>query len=72
MSPVDLWPVIRRHASDAGIETAIGCHAFRATGKTDYLTYGGCTEFAQRMAGHPKAKTTGSMTRATTTAASTT
>ena len=42
-----------------GIETAIGCHTFRATGITDYLTNGGKLEIAQRMAGHANAKTTG-------------
>ena len=49
----------RRRAADAGIETAIGCHTFRATGITDYLTNGGRIEVAQRMAGHSNAKTTG-------------
>jgi hypothetical protein len=44
--------------SDAGIDTTIGCHTFRATGITDYLTNGGRIEVAQRMAGHSSAKTT--------------
>jgi integrase len=51
--------MVRRRAADAGIETAIGCHTFRATGITDYLTNGGRIEVAQRMAGHSNAKTTG-------------
>ena len=55
----DVWYMIRRRASDAGIETKIGCHTFRATGITDYLTNGGKLEIAQRMAGHSNAKTTG-------------
>src|SRR5580658_10366038 len=55
----DVWRMVRRRASDAGIETAIGCHTFRATGITDYLTNGGRIEVAQRMAGHSNAKTTG-------------
>jgi integrase len=42
-----------------GIETAIGCHTFRATGITDYLTNGGRIEVARRMAGHSSAKATG-------------
>lgn len=46
-------------AAGAGIETATGCHTFRATGITDYLTNGGRIEVAQRMAGHSNAKTTG-------------
>jgi integrase/recombinase XerD len=59
MLRVDVWRMVRRRASDAGIETSIGCHTFRATGITDYLTNGGRIEVAQRMAGHSNAKTTG-------------
>jgi integrase len=54
--------MVRRRAVDAvdaDIETSIGCHTFRATGITDYLTNGGKLEIAQRMAGHSNAKTTG-------------
>ena len=51
--------MVRRRASDAGIETAIGCQTFRATGITDYLTNGGRIEVAQHMAGHSNARTTG-------------
>ena len=54
-----VWRMVRRRAADGGIETAIGCHTFRATGITDYLTNGGRIEIAQRMAGHSNAKTTG-------------
>jgi site-specific recombinase XerD len=59
MSRTAVWRMVRRRASDAGIETAIGCHTFRATGITDYLANGGRIEVAQRMAGHSNAKTTG-------------
>ena len=59
LSRMDVWSMVRRRAADAGIETAIGCHSFRATGITDYLTNGGRIEVAQRMAGHSNAKTTG-------------
>jgi len=59
MSRTDVWFMVRRRAADAGIETAIGCHTFRATGITDYLSNGGRIEVAQRMAGHSNAKTTG-------------
>ena len=59
LSRTDVWYMIRRRAIDAGIKTAIGCHSFRATGITDYLTNGGRIEVAQRMAGHSNAKTTG-------------
>jgi site-specific recombinase XerD len=59
MSRTDVWYIVRRRAAGAGIETAIGCPTFRATGITDYLTNGGCAEVAQRMPGHSNAKTTG-------------
>jgi len=59
LSRTDVWYMVRRRAADAHIETAIGCHTFRATGITDYLTNGGKLEIAQRMAGHSNAKTTG-------------
>jgi integrase/recombinase XerD len=59
MSRTDVWYMVRRRGADAGLETAIGCHTFRATGITDYLTNGGKLEIAQRMAGHSNAKTTG-------------
>jgi hypothetical protein len=42
--------MIQRRAADAKLETSIGCHTFRATGITDYLTNGGKLEIAQRMA----------------------
>ena len=59
MGRTDVWYMIRRRAADSGLKTAIGCHTFRATGITDYLTTGGKLEIAQRMAGHSNAKTTG-------------
>lgn len=37
MSRVDAWYMVRRRAKDAGLETAIGNHSFRAIGITDYL-----------------------------------
>ena len=59
LTRVAVWKMVRRRAADAGIDTAIGCHTFRATGITDYLTNGGRIEVAQRMAGHSNAKTIG-------------
>jgi site-specific recombinase XerD len=59
MSRIDVWYMVRRRAVDAGVETPIRCHTFRATGITDYLTNGGRIEVAQKMAGHSNAKTTG-------------
>src|SRR5260370_353886 len=46
MSRKDVWYMVRRRAADAGIKTRIGCHTFRATRLTDYLTNGGRIEGA--------------------------
>jgi integrase/recombinase XerD len=46
MSRKDVWYMVCRRAADAGIETAIGCQTFRATGITDYLTNDGRIEVA--------------------------
>jgi site-specific recombinase XerD len=58
MTPKDAWGMVQRRAKDAGIETRIGCHTFRATGITNYLENGGTLEKAQQMAAHESAKTT--------------
>jgi integrase/recombinase XerD len=58
MSRVDAWYMVRRRAKDAGMETAIGNHSFRAIGITDYLERGGDINIAKRMAGHSNVKTT--------------
>lgn len=50
--------MIRRRAADAGIETKIGCHSFRATGITAYLKNGGTLERAAAMANHASTRTT--------------
>ena len=59
MHRVDAWRMVRRRAKDAGIETPIGCHTFRATGITNYLINGGTLEKAQQMANHESSRTTG-------------
>ena len=58
MTRKDDWSMIRRRVADAGIETLIGRHSFRATGITNYLENGGTLEKAQKMAGHSSARTT--------------
>ena len=58
MSRVDAWYMVRRRAKDAGMETAIGNHSFRAIGITDYLERGGDINIAKRTAGHSNVKTT--------------
>ena len=54
----DVYRMVRRRAAAAGIETAIGCHSFRATGITNYLINGGTLEKAQQLANHESARTT--------------
>jgi integrase/recombinase XerD len=53
-----VYLMVRRRAANAGIETAIGCHTFRATGITNYLVNGGTLEKAQQLANHESALTT--------------
>lgn len=50
--------IVRGYARAAGIEAAIGCHSFRASGITSYLLRGGSLENAQRLAGHATPTTT--------------
>lgn len=58
LTRVDAWRMIRRRGKDAGLEAAVGCHTFRATGITAYLGNGGTLEKAQRMAAHASPRTT--------------
>lgn len=58
MDPNDALRMIKRRARQAGIETTIGCHTFRATGITAYLENGGSIENAQAIAGHESPRTT--------------
>jgi integrase/recombinase XerD len=58
LSRVDVWRMIRRRSKDAGIETAIGCHTWRATGITAYLENHGTIENAQAIAAHESPRTT--------------
>ena len=54
----DAFGMVQRRAKAARIETKIGCHTFRATGITIYLTNGGDLEKAQQMAAHESPRTT--------------
>jgi site-specific recombinase XerD len=54
----DAWQMIRRRALAAAIATPVGCHSFRATGITAYLSNGGTLEHAQAMAAHESPRTT--------------
>lgn len=59
MAQPDVYRMIQRRAEDAGLETKVCCHTFRATGITEYLRHGGRLEVAQQMANHESARTTG-------------
>jgi site-specific recombinase XerD len=65
MAQADVFRMVRRRATAAGIRTRIGCHSFRATGITEYLRNGGKLEIAQQMANHESARTTGLYDRRT-------
>ncbi len=52
------YNMVKRRAREAGILTPIGCHTFRATGITAYLSNGGSLEKAQMMAAHESPRTT--------------
>jgi site-specific recombinase XerD len=55
----DAIRMVKRRAQDAGVSDKIGCHTFRATGITTYLKNKGTLEFAQKLACHESARTTG-------------
>lgn len=54
----DVYRMVQRRTTDAGLETATSCHTFRATGITNYLMNGGTLEKAQQLANHESARTT--------------
>jgi site-specific recombinase XerD len=58
MHRTDAWAMIQRRAAAIGLRVRIGCHTFRATGITAYLSGGGTLEKAQTMAAHESPRTT--------------
>lgn len=52
------WSMLQRRARQAGLDTAICNHTFRATGITAYLQNGGTIERAAHMANHASTRTT--------------
>lgn len=58
MHRTDVLRMIKRRASQAGLNPNIGCHTFRATGITAYLKNGGTLENAQKIANHESSRTT--------------
>jgi hypothetical protein len=62
--------MVHRRGRDTGIETKIGCHTFRATGITDYLTNGGLSRSHRRWPVTPTPRPQACMTGAMMTSAS--
>ena len=59
LNRTEAWYMVRRRARAAGIDTAVSCHTFRATGITAYLEHPDAKlEEAQKMAAHSDPKTT--------------
>ena len=58
MHRIDAWAMIQRRAAAINLRVKIGCHTFRATGITAYLSGGGTLEKAQTMAAHESPRTT--------------
>ena len=60
MSRVDAWKMVQRRLEDAGIGggQGYGCHSFRATCGTNFLTNGGDLETCQQLMGHADSRTT--------------
>jgi site-specific recombinase XerD len=52
------YMLVRRRLASAGIDRIAGCHAFRATGITRFLSQGGRIETAAHLAGHVSLRTT--------------
>ncbi|BCM94497.1 tyrosine recombinase XerC (plasmid) [Abditibacteriota bacterium] len=57
---VDAWKMVQRRLDNAGIGGRIGfgCHSFRATCGTNFLTNGGELEVCQKLMGHADSRTT--------------
>lgn len=58
MTRNDALRMVRRRCRAAKLPANIGCHTFRATGITTYLTNGGTIENAQAIAAHESPRTT--------------
>lgn len=58
MARTEVYAMVRRRLRQAGIATVAGCHAFRATGITEFLGCGGRIETAALLAGHASLRTT--------------
>ena len=58
MTRMNVWKLVQTKANAIGLKKSLGCHSFRATGLTAFMTAGGQLEMAQRIAGHSQSATT--------------
>jgi len=60
MSRVDAWKMVQRRLENAGLGgyAGFGCHSFRATCGTNFLSNGGQLETCQLLMGHADSRTT--------------
>lgn len=58
MTQAIAWQMLQRRVKEAGLDTAVCNHTFRATGITAYLKNGGTLEKAANMASHASTRTT--------------
>jgi integrase len=58
MTRNDAFRMVKRRVRAAGLPGSVGCHTFRATGITAYLSNGGTIENAQAIAAHESPRTT--------------
>ena len=58
LSRGEIFAIVQRRVQAAGLPKEIGCHSFRGTGITNYLSNGGTIETAAKLAGHSSTRTT--------------
>ncbi|MGN5651081.1 tyrosine-type recombinase/integrase [Bacillus sp. Brlt_9] len=58
MQPRSIHDLIKRHSSAAKIKKNVGCHTFRHTAATKYLTEGVNLRYIQKLLGHSNISTT--------------
>jgi site-specific recombinase XerD len=60
MSRTDAWKMVQRRLNDAGVGGGVGfgCHSFRTTCGTNFLSNGGDLETCQMLMGHADSRTT--------------
>ncbi len=60
MGRIDAWKMVQRRLENAGLggHSGFGCHSFRATCGTNFLSNGGQLETCQMLMGHADSRTT--------------